>query len=84
MSDLEVAPVDPTLGGLDLTPPISMRWSPSLLERAEKLADSAGPGITRSVVLRMSCELGLPEVEKLFRALKGDVSVLGDGATGAR
>jgi hypothetical protein len=67
MSDLEATTVD-------LSPPISMRWPPALLARAEALATTAGPGITRSIILRMACERGMGDVEAFVAQVRGLVS----------
>lgn len=68
MSDLEVTDVDATLPD-DLTRPVSMRWTPGILARADAIAAAAGPGWTRSLVLRMACENGLPIVERALSAM---------------
>ncbi|MES2211040.1 MAG: hypothetical protein V4515_12810 [Chloroflexota bacterium] len=69
MTDLVTADVDQA-DGLVLTAPISMRWSPGLLERADAAAAMAGPGVTRSVILRMACERGMSDVEEMLTALR--------------
>ncbi len=70
MSDLEATTVD-------LTAPISMRWPPALLERADRAAAAAGPGITRSVILRMACENGMGDVEAFVAQLRAGSSAGG-------
>ena len=49
----------------DLSAPISMRWPPALLARADAVA--ARTGLNRSAVLRLALAEGLPAVERLGR-----------------
>lgn len=67
MTDL-AADAPPT--DLALTPPISMRWPPDVIAAADRLAAEAGPGVTRSVILRMACSSGMGAVEEFFTALR--------------
>lgn len=65
MTDLVAVALSADPPGVELTPPMSMRWPAELIARAD--AAALRLGLNRSAVLRLALAEGLPAVERLGR-----------------